>query len=256
MDFKEKFFLDYEGLEAYDKLIKKYIGETAGSNEVVQSIASSLAEVANTVDSQGEAIEENKAAIADNAKDIEDINTQLAELLADADTDGSIDNRIATAVNDVIDGAPEALDTLKEIADWISEDETGAAALAQKVGENADAIAATNEVVEALDSRVDAQDKEIYDSIGSIQLEKIQALFREEVKVAEGQTVAQAIAGLTEDTKLVLDESTTVAEDVVVPAGAYIDAKGATFSGNVSVDESAVIENAVFTGKVTVGGNA
>lgn len=34
----------------------------------------------------------------------------------------------------VVDGAPEAFDTLKEISDWILNDETGAAALATKVG--------------------------------------------------------------------------------------------------------------------------
>lgn len=41
---------------------------------------------------------------------------------------------ISDVVATVVDGAPEAFDTLKEVSDWILNDETGAAALATKVG--------------------------------------------------------------------------------------------------------------------------
>lgn len=47
----------------------------------------------------------------------------------DAATEGSI----ANAISKVVDSAPEAFDTLKEISDWISADETGTAALVQRV---------------------------------------------------------------------------------------------------------------------------
>jgi hypothetical protein len=46
----------------------------------------------------------------------------------------------ASAVATVLDDAPAAFDTLKEVADWINSDTTGAAALQIKVAENADAI--------------------------------------------------------------------------------------------------------------------
>ena len=52
----------------------------------------------------------------------------------------TIDDALANAkqysddlVNNVIDGAPDALNTLKEVADWINSDESGSAAIAQKV---------------------------------------------------------------------------------------------------------------------------
>lgn len=45
-----------------------------------------------------------------------------------------VDSKIATAINAVVENAPEAFDTLKEIADWIENDETGTAALVQRVG--------------------------------------------------------------------------------------------------------------------------
>lgn len=46
----------------------------------------------------------------------------------------------ATAVAAIVAGAESDFDTLKEVADWINSDTTGAAALQIKVAENADAI--------------------------------------------------------------------------------------------------------------------
>ena len=43
MAFDIKQFLDFQGLKEYDELIKKYIGEEAGSNETVQALVNSLA---------------------------------------------------------------------------------------------------------------------------------------------------------------------------------------------------------------------
>ena len=46
----------------------------------------------------------------------------------------------ATAIAAIVAGAESDFDTLKEVADWINSDTTGAAALQIKVSENADAI--------------------------------------------------------------------------------------------------------------------
>lgn len=57
---------------------------------------------------------------------------------------GEIDSMISVAVDNAIKGiiadAPEAFDTLKEIADWIANDETGTVALANTVSANTKAI--------------------------------------------------------------------------------------------------------------------
>lgn len=52
-----------------------------------------------------------------------------------------VDEQVTTAVANVISGAPEAFDTLKEIADWIAEDETGTEALVARVTANEGNIA-------------------------------------------------------------------------------------------------------------------
>lgn len=41
---------------------------------------------------------------------------------------------ITTEINKIVDGAPEAFDTLKEIADWIADDNSGATTLVTRVG--------------------------------------------------------------------------------------------------------------------------
>lgn len=48
---------------------------------------------------------------------------------------GSVDYKVKTAIDAVVDGAPAAFDTLKEVADWIATDESGAAALAQRISD-------------------------------------------------------------------------------------------------------------------------
>ena len=51
-----------------------------------------------------------------------------------------IDSAISTAVAAVVNGAPEAFDTLKEISDWITADTTGAAAILADVANKADKV--------------------------------------------------------------------------------------------------------------------
>jgi len=52
-----------------------------------------------------------------------------------------IDNAISSAIASVVNGAPESFDTLKEIADWITADQTGAAAIIAQVANKADKVA-------------------------------------------------------------------------------------------------------------------
>ena len=79
-----------------------------------------------------------------------------------------------TAVTNLIDGAPEALDTLKEIADWIASDESNSADLLASINANKDAIATLNgadtvtgSVDQKIKSAVEALDSEVEDTAGS-----------------------------------------------------------------------------------------
>ena len=47
--------------------------------------------------------------------------------------DGSVAKTVATEIAKVVAGAPESFDTLKEIADWIKNDTTGAAKMANDI---------------------------------------------------------------------------------------------------------------------------
>jgi hypothetical protein len=82
-----------------------------------------------------------KAAIKQNTD-------AIAILNGDAETIGSVAKVAADAakaeVAAVVDSAPEAFNTLKEIATWISEDETATEALVSRVTANETAIAAIN----------------------------------------------------------------------------------------------------------------
>lgn len=68
------------------------------------------------------------------------LKSELAELQTSLDTlkgtgEGSIKDTVADAVATIVANAPEDFDTLKEIADWIANDETGTFDLIERVGE-------------------------------------------------------------------------------------------------------------------------
>jgi len=66
----------------------------------------------------------------------------IATLNGNASTEGSVLNTVNTRIADVVAEAPEAFDTLKEIADWIGTHSTSALEMQQDIADNADAIEA------------------------------------------------------------------------------------------------------------------
>lgn len=224
-----KQFLDFPGLAEYDKLIKEYI--KTGSTDEIDKIILELAEIAEKDNEQDE--------------QITSINQALAVLNSDDTVAGSVDAKVKKAIDDLVAQAPETFDTLKEIADWISEDETGTAALINRV-------AANEEKIEDLREYVDAQDKAYFDSIISIEDLKIASLFP--VKQAAGVSAVEAIAAVEEGKALQLQPEQTIAEDLTIDKSCYIDANGATFEGTVTVPANAevIIENATFSKPVVV----
>ena len=124
-------------------------------------------EVDNTVGGLQEQITANAEAIeaealrATNAEEglsgRIDVVSSLAEsnearlntLEGAATLEGSIDYRVATAIAGVVADAPEDFDTLKEIAEYIASDKTGAAELSNAISKNATDIAAEVERAKA-----------------------------------------------------------------------------------------------------------
>lgn len=139
------------------------------------AITATLAQHSNGIDANAKSIQDNAAALAGNQNDInanaaeiasvkKEQATQsanIAQLLQDVvdlgqikqDTlvfDGTYNserNRVATVktvtdkIAEVVANAPGDFDTLKEIADYIASDKTGAAQLVAKTDQNSQAIA-------------------------------------------------------------------------------------------------------------------
>lgn len=83
---------------------------------------------------------EAKTAAGANATNITNLTkkvtaneTNLTTLMGEDTVAGSVKNTVKNAVNKILDGAPEAYDTLKEVADWIQGDKTGAGAITSDV---------------------------------------------------------------------------------------------------------------------------
>lgn len=246
---QSRFYLDYAGLSEYDRLIKELINQNQNSvDSDLNDILSTLETVTQTIEANKEDAESKIAANAD----------AIAVLNGSESTEGSVAQKISKAINDLINGAPEAFDTLKEISDWISSDETGTAALISKVEANEDAIKAESASREASDNSlkayVDSRDDKVYNSTSGISLININSLFNEKVHLAEGQSVVDAIGSLEAGHELVLNKEMSVSGDISISDNAVIDANGSTFSGTVTIakDAEVVIKNATFANPVVI----
>lgn len=100
----------------------------------VANVAADLA--AQKAKEQGD-IDRANAAIAKEEADRKAAVAALQSLIdilnSDSNVDGSVRKTVADAIARVVAGAPEDLDTLKEIADYIASDKTGAAQLAAAI---------------------------------------------------------------------------------------------------------------------------
>lgn len=236
MSLVNKYFLDFPGLAEYDRLIKEYI--KTGSTDEIEKILDELVKIAEKDKAQDE--------------NLEVLNKAVEILNGDKDVEGSVDQKINSAVADLINGAPEALDTLKEIADWIADDETGTTALVNRVTKNEEDIEALQEADVELKNYIDEQDKAYFDAIVSIEDLQIASLFP--VNQIEGQSVAETLASLPEGRAVKLNPNQIVFDNLTVSKDCYIDANGATFTGTVTIpkDSNVIIENATFSNPVVV----
>lgn len=100
----------------------------------VANVAADLA--AQKAKEQGD-IDRANAAISKEETDRKVAVAALQSLIdilnSDSNVDGSVKKTVAEAIARVVAGAPEDLDTLKEIADYIASDKTGAAELAAAI---------------------------------------------------------------------------------------------------------------------------
>lgn len=135
------------GAGAYSRPVKEGYGVSVEDDNTVsvdwQTIArqSDVANVAADLAAQ-KAKEQGDIDRANAAISKEETNRKVAVaalqslidiLNSDSNVDGSVRKTVADAIARVVAGAPEDLDTLKEIADYIASDKTGAAQMAAAI---------------------------------------------------------------------------------------------------------------------------
>lgn len=143
---------DYKMLKSSISTTDNKIGDlTALKTTNKSNIISALNEVkASIVDVQGGAITEEAVDMKLTTKQDKLVPGSGITIGADGKTisasvdlsalatSASVDDKIKTAVSNLIDGADATLDTFKEVQDLIRQDETVAAALAETVGNKVD----------------------------------------------------------------------------------------------------------------------
>ena len=215
-----KEYLDYTGLKQYDEKIKAYIDAHAPAGSEVEPY-------------------DDSALVAD----INDLKNMDATIVGNLNSlkalvgDTAVADQISTAIAQLVNGAPNALDTLKEIADWITTHGEAASNLVSVVAEQG------QKIIE-IETKVD--------NIAAISGTYIDALFLTPVTLQEDQTVQDAINNLSAGEKLVL--SAPVAEDLTINTDTVIEAEDVVFSGTITVAETAevTIIGAQFNSQVVI----
>lgn len=123
--------------------------------------------------------------VANVAAAVAALQSLIDILNSDSNVDGSVKKTVANAIARVVAGAPEDLDTLKEIADYIASDKTGAAQLAAAISQlqtltekhtsdiagNASGVAENKAGVAALNTLAAGHTKSIED-LGKVKADK------------------------------------------------------------------------------------
>lgn len=113
----------------------------AGANKAAAAAQSTANEAVEAAGENAEAIEGLEARVEANEGNISTLQGQVSTLNAGATTEGSVAYQIAQ----IVAGADQNYDTLKEIADWIVNDTAGVAALDNRI----DKLEAADETHEA-----------------------------------------------------------------------------------------------------------
>lgn len=89
-----------------------------------------------------------KFVYSESERITDELSGRLDIIEGDADVDGSIKNAVSDTISRIVNNAPEAFDTLKEIAEWIADDNVNAVNLITRVN-NLESQVEENEEVTA-----------------------------------------------------------------------------------------------------------
>ena len=147
MSFVTNEKLNYFAQGLYGKIKANF--DAKGSADTAEANAKTYADGLNTVmDTRVDALE----TTVGNAES--GLVKDVAILKGDKNTEGSVAYQVAQ----IVAGADASYDTLKEIADWIMSDQTGAAKMANDIKANADAITDLEALVGTIPAEATATD--------------------------------------------------------------------------------------------------
>lgn len=166
-----KKFLDQAGVSVLWSRIADELENKQTAIDAVKTKVETNAEKITTLEGKVDTLEKNqyddtevRGLISTNSGNIATNAAAIATLNGDVNTEGSVSKKVAEGIASIVAGADASFDTLKEIADWIVNDTTGAASMANKisaleilVGDTAVATQIANAIEAAL--KVDGVDK-------------------------------------------------------------------------------------------------
>lgn len=243
-----KKFLDSAGVSTLWARIKT---ELEAKQAAIEAINGTLGEHTTTIG-------EHTAAIADHASKIEaleagtyddtelrgligDNTAAIATLNGDAETAGSVANTAtaiaAAKIAEIVAGADASYDTLKEIADWITNDTTGAADMANDIAELQNLVgdkAVATQIAEAI--AAEGLDKYALASDLTDLAGRVKAL--EDAGHATEEAVAAALQEAKEyaDSLAANYDAKGSAAQVLVDAKAYADGLAGNYDAKGSAD--------------------
>lgn len=104
---------------------------------------------------------------SDLSERVASVEGTLETLQGDISTEGSIAKMTADAVAQIVSGAPDDFDTLKEISDWISGHAEDAAGMNSQINQNKTDIATLREDLDNIDITVETSDIDFDDLYGT-----------------------------------------------------------------------------------------
>ena len=166
-----KKFLDQAGVGVLWSRITDELKGKQTAIDAVKATAEANTGKITTLEGKVDNLEKNayddtevRGLISTNANNITANTNAIATLNGDANVEGSVSKKVAEGIASVVAGADASFDTLKEIADWIVNDTTGAASMANKITALETLVgntAVATQIANAIDAALKSKEKEI-----------------------------------------------------------------------------------------------
>lgn len=154
-------------LAIYNGTFYEYLTPPISSNDILtgsENDIPTVGAVKKIIETLQNVIDTNTKNIANNATAIDENAQAIAILKSGPEVEGSVANITAEAVAEIVGGAGEGFDTLKDIANWISNDTTGAASMANDIKDIKNVLGldgSTSSTGGALVTRVEDLEKDV-----------------------------------------------------------------------------------------------